>query len=126
MRVRLLNPSIYSLEPGRKPHELEVVSNPDNYPVVVEIKDISNEPKIIQDVFKDRVVVGATELDRVFNTGGGYKRNSDTELGWWNGIVRESEPHIPANSWEPVGPFDFWNKLKASREVGETVGKGYL
>ena len=62
MKVRLLNPSIYSLEPGRKPHEIEVVSNPDNYPVVVEVKDISNEPKIIQDVFKDRVISAAWPL----------------------------------------------------------------
>ncbi|MES1707703.1 hypothetical protein [Escherichia coli] len=126
MKVRLLNPSIYALKPGHKHEGWSKVGDPANYPVVVEADDISHEPKIIQDTFKDRVLVGASELDRVFNMGGGYKRSSDTQLGWWNNLNKSNRPHIPSNSWEPVGPFDYWNKLKASREVGETVGKGYL
>lgn len=126
MKVRLLNPSIYALKPGREPGYCDKVSDPASYPVVVEVIDITNEPKVIQDVFKDRILVGASELDRVFNMGGGYKRRSDTQLGWWNNQNNSDRPHIPTHSWEPVGPFDFWNKLKASREVGETVGKGYL
>ena len=126
MKVRLLNPSIYSLKPGQKLEHWGKVEDPESYPVVVEAIDITNEPEIIQDVFKDRVLVGASELDRVFNMVGGYKRSSDTQLGWWNNQNNSDRPHIPTHSWEPVGPFDFWNKLKASREVGETVGKGYL
>lgn len=126
MKVRLLNPSIYSLKPNQKLSDWSKVDDPESYPVVVETDDISHEPKIIQDAFKDRVLVGASELDRVFNMGGGYKRRSDTQLCWWNNQNNSGRPHIPSNSWEPVGPFDFWNKLKASREVGETVGKGYL
>lgn len=126
MKVRLLNPSIYTLKPSQNPEDWGKISNPASYPVVVEIVDISNEPEVIKDAFKDRVLVGAGELDRVFGMGGGYKLKSDTQLGWWNNQYDEIQPHIPSHSWEPVGPFDYWNKLKESREVGETVGKGYL
>ena len=128
MKVRLLNPSIYAIKPNQKLSNWGCgkLGDQSNYPVVVWVDDITHEPKIIQDAFKDRVLVGAVELDRVFNLGGGYKRSSDTQLGWWNNLDNSSRPHIQSNSWEPVGPFDFWNTLKATREVGETVGKGYL
>lgn len=127
MKVRLLNPSIYSdpeyfkLHPkGTSPRD------PDSYPVVVdgffgELAELERklgiEPRSIK--------VGGDELDRVFKSyfsdgrpmGSCY--GSAAVLGWWN------EPGEP-KAWELVGTFDFWNKLKASREIGETVGEGYL
>ena len=127
MKVRLLNPSIYADPNYRKLHEKDTSPrDPGSYPIVVDgffdkcdlmMKECGVEVKSIK--------VGGDELDRVFKdhySDGkpmGTAYGSDCVLGWWN---EEGEP----KAWEPVGPFDFWNKLKASREVGETVGKGYL
>ena len=127
MKVRLLNPSIYADPNYRKLHEKDTSQrDPGSYPIVVDgffdecdlmMKKFGVEVKSIK--------VGGGELDRVFNdhySDGkpmGTAYGSACVLGWWN---HEGEP----KSWEPVGPFDFWNKLKASREIGETVGKGYL
>lgn len=127
MKVRLLNPSIYADPEYFKPHPKETSPrDPDSYPVVVdgffgELAELERrcgiEPRSIK--------VGGDELDRVFKSYFSDGRPMDScygsaaVLGWWN------EPGKP-KAWEPVGPFDFWNKLKASREVGETVGKGYL
>lgn len=127
MKVRLLNPSIYADPEYFKLHPKETgPSDPDSYPVVVdgffgELAELERkcgiEPRSIK--------VGGDELDRVFKSYYSDGRPMDScygsaaVLGWWN------EPGKP-KAWEPVGPFDFWNKLKASREVGETVGKGYL
>lgn len=127
MKVRLLNPNIYADSNYRKLHEKETSPrDPGSYPIVVEgffdelaefERKLGIEPRSIK--------VGGDELDRVFKS---YYRDgsqmasrygSAGVLGWWN---KEGEP----KAWEPVGPFDFWNKLKASREVGEAVGKGYL
>ncbi|MEG0209074.1 MULTISPECIES: hypothetical protein [Gammaproteobacteria] len=121
-RVRLLNPSIYSKPEGYQFHPCEKISNPASYPVVVDVIDISHKHQVIQEAYIDRALVGVKELDRVFNMGNGYRRSSDTKLGWWNNL----EDRGNEVSWEPVSPFDYWNKLKATRGVGETVGKGYL
>ena len=120
MKVRLLNPSIYASHEYYKLHEKETCpTDPDSYPIVVEGFFDGTE-------FEDSSIkVGGDELDRVFKSyfSDGRPMNScygsAAVLGWWN---EEGKP----KSWEPVGQFDFWNKLKASREVGETVGKGYL
>lgn len=125
MKVRLLNPNIYADMKYKKIHPKDTSPrDPDSYPVVVDgffdnLFDGTNfERKSIK--------VGGDELDRVFKShfidgrqimNSGY--GSHNSLGWWND---EGKP----KSWEPVGPFDFWNKLKSSREVGENVGKGYL
>lgn len=128
MKVRLLNPSIYADLEYFKLHPKETSPrDPGSYPIVVEgffdecslimKKKYGSEMKSIK--------VGGDELDRVFKSyfSDGRPMNSiygsDAVLGWWNA---EGKP----KSWEPVGPFDYWNKLKSSREVGETVGKGYL
>lgn len=129
MKVRLLNPSIYSDPEYFKLHPKETSPrDPDSYPIVVEgfITDQTEYEKKygIESTFNS-IKVGGDELDRVFKSyfSDGRPMNSiygsAAVLGWWN---HEGEP----KSWEPVGPFDYWNKLKASREVGETVGKGYL
>lgn len=120
MKVRLLNPSIYAVLDYAKLHEKETCPpDPGSYPVVVEgFCDGTEFNNIL-------IKVGGDELDRVFKS---YFRDgrpmnsrygSAAVLGWWN---EEGKP----KSWEIVGPFEYWNKLKSSREVGETVGKGYL
>lgn len=124
MKVRLLNPNIYADTDYKKIHPKDTSPrDPDSYPVVVE--------GFFNDLFdgtifeRKSIKVGGDELDRVFKShfrdgrlmDSGF--GSDSVLGWWND---EGKP----KSWEPVGPFDFWNKLKSSREVGENVGKGYL
>lgn len=124
MKVRLLNPNIYADTDYKKIHPKDTSPrDPDSYPVVVEC--------FFNDLFdgtifeRKSIKVGRDELDRVFKShfrdgrlmGSGF--GSDSVLGWWND---EGKP----KSWEPVGPFDFWNKLKSSRKVGENVGKGYL
>lgn len=124
MKVRLLNPSIYADLSHTKLHEKDTCPrDPCSYPVVVD--------GFFDDVFdgsefeRKSIKVCGDELDRVFKShfSSGKPMNScygsAAVLGWWN---EEGKP----KSWEPVGPFDYWNKLKASREVGETVGKGYL
>ncbi|UGV21820.1 hypothetical protein [Phage vB_EcoM-p111] len=129
MKVRLLNPNIYADPNYRKLHPKETSpSDPGSYPIVVEgfITDQTEYEKKygIESTFNS-IKVGGDELDRVFKSYfiDGRPMNSiygsAAVLGWWN------EPGEP-KAWEPVGPFDFWNKLKASREIGETVGKGYL
>ena len=128
MRVRLLNPSIYADPNYRKLHEKDTSPrDPGSYPIVVEgfIVEPTEFEKKYGIESPNTIMVGGDELDRVFKSyfSDGRPMNSiygsAAVLGWWN---HEGEP----KSWEPVGPFDFWNKLKASREVGETVGKGYL
>lgn len=126
MKVRLLNPSIYTVAPGFDIPEWHKLAQQESYPVVVDIISIEHEPEVIQDVFKNRALVGASELDRVFNCGGGYTRSKDTELGWWNNPPGYDNDHTPKISWEPATPFDYWNKLKSSRDVGDVVGSGYL
>lgn len=127
MKVRLLNPSIYADPRYRKIHPKETnPSDPGSYPIVVE--GFFDECSLIMKKYGSKmnsIKVGGDELDRVFKSYFSDGRPMDScygsaaVLGWWN---HEGEP----KAWEPVGPFDFWNKLKASREVGETVGKGYL
>lgn len=129
MKVRLLNPGIYSDPEYFKLHPKETSPHdPGSYPIVVEgfiVEPTEFEKKYgIESTFNS-IKVGGDELDRVFKSyfSDGRPMNScygsEAVLGWWN---HEGEP----KAWEPVGPFDYWNKLKASREVGETVGKGYL
>lgn len=125
MKVRLLNPSIYADPEYFKLHPKETSpSDPGSYPIVVE-GFIVEPTEFENESPNNSIKVGGDELDRVFKSyfSDGRPMNSiygsAAVLGWWN---HEGEP----KSWEPVGPFDFWNKLKASREVGETVGKGYL
>lgn len=120
MKVRLLNPSIYADLSNTKVHEKDTCPrDPDSYPVVVEGFFDGTEFE------NSSIKVVGDELDRVFKSHfiDGRPMNScygsAAVLGWWN---EEGKP----KSWEPVGPLDYWNKLKASREVGETVGKGYL
>lgn len=126
MKVRLLNPNIYADTKYKKIHPKDTSPrDPDSYPVVVDgfFDDLFDAATN----FKHKTIkVGGDELDRVFKshfsdgrkiTGSGY--GSDAFLRWWN------EPGEP-KAWELVGPFDFWNKLKSSREVGENVWKGYL
>lgn len=129
MKVRLLNPSIYADPEYSKLHPKETSPrDPGSYPIVVEgffdACDLEFKEKYGFEI--ESVKVFADELNRVFKSyhfdgspmiDSGYSR--DAALGWWN---HEGKP----KAWEPVGPFDFWNKLKESREVGETVGKGYL
>ncbi len=127
MKVRLLNPSIYADPSYRKIHPKETnPRDPGSYPIVVE--GFFDECSLIMKKYgseMNSIKVGGDELDRVFKSYFSDGRPMDScygsaeVLGWWN------EPGKP-KAWEPVGPFDFWNKLKASREVGETVGKGYL
>lgn len=121
MRVRLLNPSIYADLSYTKLHEKDrSPRDPSLYPIVVE--GFFDGTKYYEN---GAIKVGGDELNRVFKSyfsdgrpmNSGY--GSADVLGWWN---EEGKP----KSWEPVGKFDFWNKLKSSREVGETVGKGYL
>ena len=129
MKVRLLNPSIYADPEYFKLHPKETSPrDPGSYPIVVEgfiVEPTEFEKKYGIESPNNSIKVGGDELDRVFKSyfSDGRPMNSiygsAAVLGWWN---HEGEP----KSWEPVGPFDFWNKLKASREVGETVGKGYL
>lgn len=127
MKVRLLNPSIYADPEYSKPHPKDTSPrDPGSYPIVVDgffdecdlmMKSCGFEIKSIK--------VGGDELDRVFKdhySDGkpmGTAYGSECVLSWWN------KPGKP-KAWEPVGPLDFWNKLKASREIGETVGNGYL
>lgn len=118
MKVRLLNPSIYADLDYTKLHEKETNPRyPGSYPIVVD--------GFFDGLDGSSIKVGGDELDRVFKSyfNDGRPMNSQygsaAVLGWWN------KPGKP-ESWELVSPFDYWNKLKASREVGETVGEGYL
>lgn len=125
MKVRLLNPNIYADNDYKKIHPKDTSPrDPDSYPVVVDgfFNDLFNGTNFERKSIK----VGGDELNRVFKRhfrDGSLMESalfeSDASLGWWND---EGNP----KAWEPVGPFDFWNKLKSSREVGENVGKGYL
>lgn len=125
MKVRLLNPNIYADTDYKKIHPKDTSPrDPDSYPVVVDgfFNDLFDGTKFERKSIK----VGGDELNRVFKSHFRDGRlmesglfESAANLGWWND---EGKP----KSWEPVGPFDFWNKLKSSREVGENVGKGYL
>lgn len=129
MKVRLLNPSIYADPEYFKLHPKDTSPrDPSSYPIVVE--GFLDEPTELEKKYgiefsTNSIKVGGDELDRVFKSYFSDGRQMDScygsaaVLGWWN---EEGKP----KAWEPVGPFDFWNKLKASREVGETVGKGYL
>ncbi|UOX38512.1 hypothetical protein [Escherichia phage P818] len=129
MKVRLLNPNIYDYPNYRKLHPKETSpSDPGSYPIVVEgfiVDQTEFEKKYGIESPANSIMVGSDELNRVFKSYFSDGRPMDpcygsaAVLGWWN------EPGKP-KAWEPVGPFDFWNKLKASREIGETVGKGYL
>lgn len=129
MKVRLLNPSIYADPEYFKLHPKETSPrDTGSYPIVVEgfiDEPMGFEKKYGIESQANSIKVGGDELDRVFKSyfSDGRPMNSiygsAAVLGWWN---HEGEP----KSWEPVGPFDYWNKLKASREVGETVGNGYL
>ncbi|UGO53160.1 hypothetical protein HAZELMIKA_70 [Klebsiella phage vB_KaeD_HazelMika] len=117
--VRLLNPSIYA---SRDPKVFRKGDLDDQsvYPVVVEA-----------DVFKAEsfsfAAVSAKELDRVFPimscNGEQYERSGS--LHFWNDPETVGE-NIQRVSWEPVTPFDYWNKLKSSRPVGDVVPQGYL
>ena len=129
MKVRLLNPSIYADPKYFKLHPKETSPrDPGSYPIVVEgfiVEQTEFEKKYGIESPANSIKVCGDELDRVFKRyfSDGRPMNSRygsaAVLGWWN------EPGKP-KSWEPVGPFDFWNKLKESREIGETVGSGYL
>lgn len=118
MKVRLLNPSIYRKNGG----ERDPMFNSETYPVIVEgsIKDSYGMTST------GRINVTAQELDRAMPYPDNFKRASCIkELGWWNNPVR-TEPGAPEISWELVSPFDYWNKLKSSRPVGDVVPAGYL
>lgn len=121
MRVRLLNPSIYcSDNMGMSFVTKGNIEDDSMYPVAVNAE--------IDEYSDNRAVVSSEELDRVFPIfvcGKEHKRDESCNLGWWNNPPRGGEG-VKKISWEPVTPFDYWNQLKASREVDETVGKGYL
>lgn len=120
MRVRLLNKSIYR-------HVADVENpmlNDANYPIVVNAE--------IRKSFSNAVHVSYAELDRVFpiimRGGRQYKRDNQAGvdgLSWWNDPVGLS-CGVEEKSWEPVSPFEYWNKLKSSRAVGDVVPAGYL
>ena len=122
-RIRLLNPSIYSgiINTSSNDPMLEVSS----YPVVVSAEERD------QAFYPGSVNVPFSELNRVFPIvfpwGEKYERKSSfgsDGLTWWNYPI--GDPLAQQKSWEEVGPFDFWNELKRSREVGEKPRQGYL
>lgn len=120
MRIRLLNPSIYGTEQSGT---YDPMHDPKRYPVVVEAAK-REAP------FDGAAKVPYTELDRVFpivfSWGEHFRRASqggETGLSWWNDPAGSEAPKV---SWEEVSPFDYWNKLKSSRAVGDVVQAGYL
>lgn len=118
MKVRLLNPSIYRKTGGERDPMFEQAT----YPIVVDgsLEDSKGM------TLTGRINVTAEELDRAMPYPGDFKRASCIkELGWWNNPV-SVEPGTPEISWELVSPFDYWNKLKSSRQVGDVVPAGYL
>lgn len=124
MRVRLLNKSIYRYQVDK----INPMLNDASYPVIVSAE--------IRKDFKNAVNVHYSELDRVFpilfpGSGKQYKRDNPTlntsgsdGLSWWNEPIGNAV--LEEKSWEPVSPFEYWNKLKSSREVGDVVPAGYL
>lgn len=120
-RIRLLNPSIYTgMELGH--FNADPMHRQENYPVVVEASEEDN----FGHKFTDRMHVTYKELDRVFPYS--FERDKcepGKGIGWWNHPLKR-EASTPEISWEPVTPFDYWNKLKASRPVGDLVPAGYL
>lgn len=121
MRIRLLNPSIYS-NMDISPNVKDPMHMQESYPVIVEATTADS----FGHEFEGRMNVTFEELDRVFPYG--FKRNKHNPgkgLGWWNNPVKRSAD-TPEVSWEPVTPFDYWNKLKSSRPVGDVVPAGYL
>lgn len=120
MKIRLLNSSIYG---GQSSSAYDPSEHQENYPVVVEAE--MREESYLKAHNLPRV--SYSEMDRVFpivfSWGEPYSRENamghNEGLTWWPGKDE-------SKSWEPVTPFDYWNKLKSSRPVGEVVPKGYL
>lgn len=119
-RIRLLNPSIYGDE--QKGGAYDPMHDLKSYPVVVEA-EYREESYLEAGLLR----VSYSELDRVFpiifSWGEQHKRTEQAGLTngltWWR-----REDGSP--SCEVVSPFDYWNKLKSSREVGSLVPEGYL
>lgn len=121
MRIRLLNPSIYGTEQNGT---YDPMHDPKRYPVIVYATKRGYP-------FDGSVEVPYTELDRVFpvvfSWGEKFSRvRSGLQKGisWWNDPAGDTR--APKVSWEEVSPFDYWNKLKSSRAVGDVVPAGYL
>lgn len=121
-RYRLLNPSIYASPVGefdengmRSDGFYNPFDDMSRYPVVVDAEQVTYLP--------DYIRVSGSELDRAFPYKSGNGRGEFFNLAWTNKPMIESRFE---KSWEEVTPFDYWNKLKESREVGSRVPRGYL
>lgn len=120
-RIRLLNPSIYTWMELSQFNE-DPMHIQENYPVVVEASEEDNYGH----KFENRMHVTYKELDRVFPYSFEREKHEPGKgIGWWNHPLKR-EASTPEISWEPVTPFDYWNKLKSSRPVGDVVPAGYL
>lgn len=120
MRIRLLSPSIY-FQPQTS-GAYDPMSDMGSYPVIVNA-EYHTESYLMD---KKLPMLTFEELDRVFpvkfSWGETYKRARNglgDGLTWWH-----NEDGTP--SFEEVSPFDYWNKLKSSRPVGDVVPRGYL
>lgn len=121
MRIRLLNPSIFGDE--QQGGTYDPMHDLNSYPVVVNAE--YREDYYLSDRKLPKVTY--SELDRVFpvvfSWGEEYSREKSVSvcdgLTWW-----PREDGSP--SFEEVSPFDYWNKLKSSRTVGDVVPAGYL
>ena len=121
MRIRLLNPSIFGKEQSNGAYD--PMHDEKSYLIIV------NAEYREEAHFKARNLprVSYSELDRVFpivfSWGERYSREKvmghNEGLTWWPG--EDGSP-----SFEEVSPFDYWNKLKSSRPVGDLVPQGYL